>query len=229
MTKDDLKQLQKEAPFAPISTLIYEYIKDEIIKIHLLPETRLIESQIATDLGISRTPVNTALDMLVEEGLLSKEEHKAPVVATASLRDCLYIYHARMGIEGEAAYYAAQNASDEQIAEIEALQKEYRQYFLDGRDPMDAAEIDYKLHGAVVNASGNPYIIGMYDCIKARALRSRCYVQYLVGPKDSSKELTQRLRCHDSFIFALKNGMADAARDAIKLDINGMIEMYVLR
>lgn len=44
MTKDDLKQLQKEAPFAPISTLIYEYIKDEIIKIHLLPETRLIES-----------------------------------------------------------------------------------------------------------------------------------------------------------------------------------------
>mgnify|MGYP000882736567 CR=1 FL=1 len=59
MTKDDLKQLQQEAPFAPISTLIYEYIKDEIIKIHLLPETRLIESQIANDLGISRTPVNT--------------------------------------------------------------------------------------------------------------------------------------------------------------------------
>jgi DNA-binding GntR family transcriptional regulator len=69
----------------------------------------------------------------------------------------------------------------------------------------------------------------MYDCIKARALRSRCYVQYLVGPKDSSKELTQRLRCHDSFIFALKNGLAEAAREEIRLDINGMIEMYVLR
>jgi len=229
MNKKDLAKWEHDLPFAPMSDLIYEYLKEEIINIRLLPNEKIKESQIATELGISRTPVKNALDRLINEGLLVKEGHKTPFVAEANLKDCLDICYARMSIEGDAAFYAAKNASQKQLEVIQYLGKNYKKSLLEGEDPMKAAQIDSKFHAEIVNASGNPYLIEMHSCIRVRCLRNRCFVQYLIGPAGSAEELIRRSRCHDALMHALNHGLSRTAKDEIRQDINGMVEMYVLR
>ncbi len=133
--------MQKEQPFAPLSSLIYEYYKDAITKFYILPDTKLKESRIATELEISRSPVDKAMDMLSDEGLVVKDHHKAPRVVSADLHDCVDVCQARMSIEGEAAYLAAKKISTEQLEELKKIEVEY-EALLESEDYIRAAQVD---------------------------------------------------------------------------------------
>lgn len=228
MKKKIIQQLKNNSPFTSVGDAVYDYLKWEIIRFELPPGTRLVETQIANELGISRSPVKFALDSLVEEGLLLKDKYKTPTVAPVNIKDCMQICQARISVEGSAAYYAAKQVTAEQMAHLEELQTAYAEHLLAGKDPMAAAQLDYNLHSEIVNASCNAYIIEMYRCIQIRTLRNRCYVQHMIGPAQSREELTRRLSCHDTLLFALRNGLSEAARSEMTQDINGMIDMFVL-
>ena len=59
--------MMKENPFLHLEDIIYQALRMEIIGLRIAPGSKLNESKIAEDLGVSRTPVRNALARLVEE------------------------------------------------------------------------------------------------------------------------------------------------------------------
>jgi len=228
MNIEDLDRLKKEYPFEQVSKLIYECLKREILEVKMKPNTKLNESKIAFELGISRSPIRYAIDALIDEGLLIKEKNKFPMVAPFSTADCLEICNARVSVEGAAAFYAAKNITKKQLDNLNKLQERYVKYLL-GNDPIEAAKVDYQFHTEIVNSSGNKYLKSMYENISIYTLRNRCYLQYLIGHERSRSELQNRARYHDAILFAIERGLSETAQEEIAHDIGGMLEMYFLR
>jgi DNA-binding GntR family transcriptional regulator len=228
MNIEDLDKLKKKYPFEQVSKLIFECLKKEILEVKVKPNTKLNESKIATELNVSRSPVRYAINALIDEGLLIKEKNKIPTVAPFSLTDCLQICNARISVEGAAAFYAAKYITEEQICNLQKLQKQYVNCLFNN-NPIEAAKVDYQFHTEIVRSSGNKYLEKMYDNIGIYTLRNRCYLQYLIGSEKSRIELQHREKYHDAVIFAVERGLSEIAQAEITHDIGGMLEMYFLR
>lgn len=226
MIKEAFLKLQHDRPLAVLSDLVYDALFNEIITIKLPPRTRLNEAQLASELGISRSPVNTAFQRLIDEQLLVKECNKAPCVAPVDPEDCLQICHARIGIEGYAAYLAAKKATDAELARLATLIAQYRQS-IGGDDWLSAPQIDHKIHTLIVQASHNPYLIEMYKTVQSRILRYRCYLEYLMEKDDLRERMASQSKNHEAILHALTSGLSDAARAETALDIDAMRDVFV--
>ena len=109
--KDQIQQELDKNPFLVLSKLVYRQIYREIIDGNLLPQHKIIESKIAKELNISRSPVKMALAEMTEKGILEKAKGKELRVKKIRYEECLWIYEARMMLEPEAAYLAARRIS----------------------------------------------------------------------------------------------------------------------
>ena len=72
MDRQELIQYIKDHPFAVLSDLVYQYIVDAIVDVRFVPGSKINTKQISEELGISRTPVRTALERLVDEKLVEQ-------------------------------------------------------------------------------------------------------------------------------------------------------------
>lgn len=70
--KDLIQQEIDRNPFLVLSKLVYQQIYREIINGNLLPQHRIVESKIAKELNVSRSPVKMALAEMTEKGILEK-------------------------------------------------------------------------------------------------------------------------------------------------------------
>lgn len=62
MDKLDIEACKKENPFIVLADVIYKHLKNDIMQGLLLPGDKIVESKIAQQLDVSRTPVNIALN-----------------------------------------------------------------------------------------------------------------------------------------------------------------------
>ena len=126
----DRYQLQKmidAQPEAKLKDLVMQLLYDEIISLKLSPGTRLNVNQIASILGISRTPVAEAIAGLVENGfVVNRPEQAGSFVLELSLPDMISLYQVRNAVESEAAYLCAYNADDRTIRELTRLSDAFR-------------------------------------------------------------------------------------------------------
>ena len=157
-----LKQLENQ-PFSVLGDLVYRYIVDGIENMRFSPGTKLNAKRISEELGISRTPVRTALNRLVEEGLVEPAGEKGFKVSPVDWRDCLSLYDAREMIEGSAAYIAANTITDAQLEQLRRNIQATRRT----EDYLEIFELDNQFHALIVQAAGNQYLIDMH-----RSLRS---------------------------------------------------------
>ena len=104
-------------------------IRHLILSRTLAPGQRLVQSELAEQLGVSRTPIREALHRLESAGLVKLSPHKGASVADLSISDLKDIYTIRIAIEGYGAYLAAQNVKDQDLVELEALLRRMREGF----------------------------------------------------------------------------------------------------
>jgi DNA-binding GntR family transcriptional regulator len=102
-------------------TSVADHIRAMILKRELLPGERLIQSELAERLGVSRTPVREALQKLAAEGLVTLSPYKGARVARLSLSHLEEIYHVRIAVESHLGYLAAQYITDEELDQMRAL------------------------------------------------------------------------------------------------------------
>lgn len=112
-----------EADSLLLRELAYERLKDAIRNANLPPGEPLSENKLSKLLGISRTPVREALQMLSQEGLVEISPGRGVTVAARSFREILDVLFIRLIIEPELTRLAAENMPPEQIAALwECLQ-----------------------------------------------------------------------------------------------------------
>ena len=115
-----------EAPFAitriaaPVRTQVEQRLRQAIRSGHFRPGGRLIERELCSLLGVSRTSLREALRHLEGDGLVVNIPHKGLVVATMTREEAEEIYQVRAAMEGLAGRLFAERATDEQRAALQA-------------------------------------------------------------------------------------------------------------
>lgn len=147
----------KHASTAPSSLrgqFAYASLRSEIRDGSLEPGARLLETEIAARLGVSRTPVREALKRLESDGVVSFGQPRGLTVTKLSHAEILELYAMREVLDGAAARFAAERAAPFEIASLKQILAERN----DAMTPQEAAAINRRLHEEIVSASHNTYL-----------------------------------------------------------------------
>ena len=137
-----------------IRDLAFEFLRERILKGKYEPGVRLIEEELAAEMGISRTPVREAIRKLELEGLVEYLPRRGVIVRELSMQEADEIYGIRGVLEGYAAFLAADNASPEQIDYMNNLVRAGRQSVIE--EDWDGEENYHdQLHSLLYSASHN--------------------------------------------------------------------------
>ena len=102
----------------PIRDIVYESLRAAVMKAQLAPGDRLVETQLAEQLGVSRTPVREALRMLEQDGLVVTAPRRGTIVAGLRKEDAIEIYELRAVLEGLGARLAANNVTARELKQL---------------------------------------------------------------------------------------------------------------
>ena len=100
---------------------VAEQLRQRIFQHVLEPGAWIDELKIAQEFGISRTPLREALKVLAAEGLITMKVRRGAYVTEVSPKDVSDVYHLLALLESDAAAVVAVNASDDELATLQAL------------------------------------------------------------------------------------------------------------
>ncbi len=139
-------------------SVLSEQVKDRLLKRivegELEPGSRIVETRVARELGISQAPVREALRALTSLGLVEKRPHRGAWVRKPDRQELVESVQVRGVLEAFAAEQAATNISDERIGELGQLYEEMLELAAKN-DAMALAHKDAEFHAMVISAAGN--------------------------------------------------------------------------
>lgn len=149
----------------------YKALRESILNGELAAGDRLIETQIAEQLQVSRTPIREAIRQLQREDLITADELGWLRVTTVSPSEAMHLYDCRMALETLAVTSACQNATDSQLKKLKSLVAQVEKLFKQqDSNPSSSQllELDYQFHRTVAQCSGNNYLVFLLDQIFAK-------------------------------------------------------------
>lgn len=158
--------------YKPLREIVFESIREAIINGTLKQGERLMETQLAEELGVSRTPVREAIRKLELEGLVAMLPRKGAYVAGIMPQDAADILEIRAALEGLAAKLAAERITQEEISEL-IREIEKIEEALNSGDIESAIEYDTKFHGSLIGSSRNSRLVTMVSNLQEQVQRFR--------------------------------------------------------
>lgn len=160
----------------PLREIVYEELKRQIMIGEIAPGTRMMEVELAEEMGVSRTPVREAIRKLEKEGLVTIEPRRGAYASDISVKDMLDVMEVREYLDGMAAAKASQVITEEQKKQLQDAVHLYSDVIEKG-DIEDIIKCDESFHTLIVNLSGNKTLIQMVSQVQELVLRFR-YIYY---------------------------------------------------
>ena len=206
------------APHGSRPDQVYARLRDLIVQGSLEPGSRIVETEIASRLGVSRTPVREALQRLQNEGFVNGApgaQQSRLSVAPLTRTDVHELLSIVGALEGLGARQAAAGDAEQRRALAKDLRALNQEFARAGRaTPVDHGKLydaDEKLHRRIVQSGVGPRLLALHDAVKPQAERYiRMYISMLTGDTRSSAEE------HDAIIAAIEDGRATEAQAAIE-------------
>ncbi|MGF6376918.1 DNA-binding GntR family transcriptional regulator [Clostridiales Family XIII bacterium PM5-7] len=189
----------------PLREIVYEHLKFQILTGKITPGTRMMEVELAEEMGVSRTPIREAIRKLEKEGMVSIEPRRGAYASDISMKDMVDILEVREDLEGLAASLAAERITEEQVEELRRITKGYSEA-IQNSDTEKIIQFDEKFHKHIVGCTGNNTLIQLSETIQELALRFR-YLYY----DDFSRYVNMPVE-HKEIIDAITSGDAQTAR-----------------
>ncbi len=140
--------------YKPLREVVFDAVREAIIQGVLSPGERLMEFQLAEQLGVSRTPVREAIRKLELEGFVIMIPRKGAYVAGISLKDIADVFEVRAAMEALAMVLAAERITEEELEELERILVSKTEVIeLDEIEKF--IELDKKFHDVLYRASRN--------------------------------------------------------------------------
>ncbi|HEY8486391.1 MAG TPA: GntR family transcriptional regulator [Limnochordales bacterium] len=158
--------------YKPLRELVFEALREAIINGTLKPGERLMEAQLADELGVSRTPVREAIRKLEHDGFVVMIPRKGAYVADISLKDVAEIFDVRRALEALAAQLAAERATEEDLERAERVLVEYGEC-IDRQDIQRLIEVDTRFHEVIYQMAGNARLQQMLNLLREQVQRFR--------------------------------------------------------
>lgn len=198
--------------------LVYRKLRELIVRGQLAPGTRIVETDVANRLSVSRTPVRGALQRLQQEGYIMDTpllQQSRPMVAPLTREDANELFSIVAEIEGLAARFAAGVPAAKRqtlIDELTSINDQFKRA-ADAKQQNHNRlwELDERFHRCYVEAGAGPRLIALHNAVKPQAERyERLYVSLL------SRDLTPSVMEHRAIIRAIRSGKPDAAQSAVQ-------------
>ncbi|MBO5429995.1 MAG: GntR family transcriptional regulator, partial [Peptococcaceae bacterium] len=161
--------------YKPLRDVVFETLRDAIIKQVLKPGERLMEIQLADEMGVSRTPVREAIRKLELEGLVVMVPRKGAYVAGVSMKDIHEVYEVRAALEMLAVSLAAERITDEELDALErqVLRESEADANADEHSLDNIIYIDSSFHDIIYQAAHNQRLVQFVNILQEQLQRFR--------------------------------------------------------
>lgn len=204
----------------PLREIVFEELRTLILTGKIEPGTRMMEIELADEMGVSRTPIREAIRKLEEEGLVVIEPRKGAYVSEISVPDIVNILEVRENLDGLTAYFAAQRISEKGKENLIEISKQF-DVAVESGDMDEMIKFDSMFHKIIVDETDNSYLVNIMERIQELVLRFR-YIYY----KDF-KRAEEMPNEHKMITNAIINGDADTAREESELHIRKLKELIL--
>lgn len=162
--------------YLPLRDVVFQTLREAILKGELKPGERLMELQLASRLGVSRTPIREAIRMLELEGLAVTMPRKGAEVARMTEKDMEDVLQIRKALDELAVGLACDNMTEESLEQIYGALKNFEESTR-SRDVKKIAQADVEFHDTIYQAADNPKLVNMLNNLREQMYRYR--VEYL--------------------------------------------------
>ena len=193
----------------------YTLVLEAIERGDFQPGSRLVESELAELLGVSRTPVREALQRLETQGLLTRDG-RSLIVASLDHNQLAELYTVRSELEGLAARLAARHATEEEIRVLQGMVADDRKLL--GGDPRALSRANKRFHKLIHLASHNRFLVQQLDLVY-RSMVLMATTSFAAQGRD-----TVAIAEHDMIVKAIAARDGEVAHLALKLHISKAYE-----
>jgi Transcriptional regulators len=185
--------------YLPLRDVVFNTLRQAILKGELKPGERLMEIQLANRLGVSRTPIREAIRKLELEGLVLMIPRKGAEVAQITIKNLQDVLQVRGALEQLAIQIVCKNITEEGIAELKKANKEFEKAIKQG-DLTVITDADVEFHEIIYNATNNTRLINILNNLREQMYRYR--VEYLKDRNSHAKLVEE----HELIIAQLSSG-----------------------
>lgn len=187
--------------YKPLRDIVFENLRNAILEGDLKAGKRLMEVQLAEQLGVSRTPIREAIRKLELEGLVVMLPRKGAYVANMSFKDLIDVLEIRASLEGLAAYLASERHREEDIAELERVANEFEKSVRE-TDIDNVLKKDIEFHEKIFSMANNKKLYQLINSLWEQVHRFRMtYVsdyEASLSLVDEHNKILEAIKCGDS-------------------------------
>lgn len=156
----------------------YQTLRTAILSGELASGDRLVETQLADSLQVSRTPIREAIRQLQRESLIVADDNGALRVARLSIADAGHLYDCRIALEQVSVAAACSHATTDQLEQLDlAIQQAEKSTEQEPHQLTNyqLLHLDYQFHRLLAESSANPWLVSLLDQVfdKMMLLRLR--------------------------------------------------------
>ena len=199
----------EENAYLPLRDVVFQTLRQAILKGELSPGDRLMEIKLSQMLGVSRTPIREAIRKLELEGLVVMVPRKGAAVANITEKDTKDVLEVRRTLEMFAVEVVCDRITSEQLAQLKIAAKEFE----NAKGSMDLiriAETDMKFHEIIYTATRNDRLMQMLSNLRENMYRYR--IEYLKDPN----YYDGLVREHQEILEAIETKDKQRARDCMR-------------
>lgn len=204
----------------PLKEEIFDALHRQIIAGKYAPGDWLRQEDIASQMGVSMTPVREAFDLLVAKGIAERVPYRGVRVRELNTKEVVEAYGLRLVLEAIIAREAATNITPEQVTRLKKIMDEMDRH-VDLSEMPQERQLSREFHAAIAEASGNALLIQLYTIVSNAFPDWLLYEALYRKPELVKSSVTQTHDEHTGILDALKKGDADLA---VKVSIEHVME-----
>lgn len=167
--------------YLPLRDVVFNTLREAILKGEIKPGERLMELQLAAKLGVSRTPIREAIRMLEQEGLAVTVPRRGAEVAKMTEKDMQDVLQVREALDELAASIACELITEEELDQLEQAMRDFESATRT-KDIKRIADTDMVFHDIIYQATKNPKLVNILNNLREQMYRYR--VEYLKGEEN---------------------------------------------
>ena len=195
----------------PLKEDILDVLHEKIISGKYKPGDWLRQEEIATQLGVSMTPVREGLDLLVSAGLAERVPYRGVRVREMSTKDVVEAYGLRLILEAIIAQEAARNITPERVAELQDMLDQMKNHTT-LKEVSSERKSSREFHTAIAQATRNDLLVKLYEVVSNAFPDWLLYEALFRFPELLADSMLTTYREHVGIVDALERG--DAAQAA---------------
>ena len=199
--------------YLPLRDVVFNTLRQAILKGELEPGERLMEIQLAERLGVSRTPIREAIRKLELEGLVLMIPRKGAEVAEISEKSLREVLEVRRSLEELAIELACQRITPEELTALEEAENRFARAVEDG-EVMAIAESDENYHELIYQATANERLVQILNNLREQMYRYR--LEYI---KDEDRRQILVVE-HEHILRAVRRRDIADAKSAVREHID---------